>query len=137
MKLNGMIHIAIFWCTALNCIHSKEALHEAKVGCLKAEAEHQKSAVERLEAELQFLKAEAELLAAKTIRYDRFCTFECDNVCSQSFSQISRYESEIGYRKAEAEYLKADINWYDWCCASGVLRFLMVFIVMSLKKRLR
>ena len=54
--MNGMIYIVIFWCTAPNCIHSKEALQEAKVECL--------------EAEVEYLKAEAELLAAQTNRYD-------------------------------------------------------------------
>ena len=38
--------------------------------------------MEGLKAEVQILKAEAERLAAKTNRYDWFCTFECDYICS-------------------------------------------------------
>ena len=79
MKMNGMIYIAIFRCIVPNCIHSKEALHEAKVEYL---VEYLKSAVECPKAEVQFLKAEAELLADKVNRYDWFCTFECDYICS-------------------------------------------------------
>ena len=65
----------IFWCIASNCIHSKEALHGAKVEYLEAKVEYLKSAVERPKAEVQVLKAEAELLAAETNRYDWFSTF--------------------------------------------------------------
>jgi len=80
MKMNGMIYIAIFRYIAPNCIHSKEALHEAKVEFLEAEVEYLKFAVECRKAEVQFLKAEAKLLVAKTNRYDWF--YECDHVCS-------------------------------------------------------
>ena len=103
LKMNGMIHIAIFWCRALNYIYSKEALQEAKVECLEAnvkcleskakcleskakyfesKAKCLEADVERLEAEAEYLKAAVELLAAKTNRYDWFCTFEYDYICS-------------------------------------------------------